>query len=84
MATAPAPAAAQPAQGNSGGKQQAPPAVPFRCGTQNTTNLDGYTQTITLGTTTALPNYNPSVNSYLRGCWINTAATASGNAATVV
>jgi hypothetical protein len=83
MATAPAPAAAQPAQAGKQG-QQAPPAVPFRCGTQNTTNLDGYTQTITLGTTTALPNYSPSVNSYLRGCWINAAATASGNSATVV
>jgi hypothetical protein len=83
MATAPAPAAAQPAQ--AGGKQgQAPPAVPFRCGTQNTTNLDGYSQVITLGTTTALPNYNPSVNSYARGCWVNAAATASGNSATVV
>lgn len=82
MATAPAPAAAQPAQAQNG--QQAPPAVPFRCGTQNTTNLDGYTATITLGTTTQIPNYNPSVNSYLRGCWVNVAATAAGNSATVV
>lgn len=84
MATAPAPAAAQTMQPAQGGKPgQAPAAAPFRCGTQNTTNLDGYTQTITLGTTTSLPNYNPSVNSYLRGVWVNAAATASANAATV-
>jgi hypothetical protein len=85
MATAPAPAATQPAQapGTQQG-QKGPAAVPFRCGTQNTTNLDGYTQTITLGTTTQLPNYNPSVNSYMRGAWINVSATAAGNAATVV
>jgi hypothetical protein len=84
MATAPAPAATQPAAAGQQGKQQQPPAVPFRCGTQNTTNLDGYATTITLGTTTQLPNYEPSVNSYFRGAWINVAATASGNAATVV
>lgn len=83
MATAPAQAATQPAAPGQGGKQQQPPAVPFRCGTQNTTNLDGYSTSITLGTTTQLPNYNPSVNSFMRGCWINCAATASGNAATV-
>ncbi len=84
MATAPAPAAAQTAQPGAQGGQQAPAKVPFRCGTQNTTNLDGYTQTITLGTTTSIPNYNPSVNSYLRGAWVNAAAIASGNSATVV
>lgn len=85
MATAPAPAAAQTAQpGQAQGQQGQPAAAPFRCGTQNTTNLDGYTQTITLGTTTQIPNYNPSVNSYLRGVWVNAAATASGNSATVV
>jgi hypothetical protein len=83
MATAPAPAPAQAPPGAQQGKQ-APPNTPFRAGTQNTTNLDGYTNTITLGTTTQLPNYNPSVNSFLRGCWINLAATAAGNSATVV
>lgn len=84
MATAPAPAPGQAPPGGAPGGKQAPPAVPFRAGTQNTTNLDGYTNTITLGTTTALPNYQPSVNSFMRGAWINCAATASGNAATVV
>jgi hypothetical protein len=55
--------------------------VPFRCGTQNTTNLDGYSNTVTLSSTAApsLPNYNPSVNSYLRGLWIVvTTASAVG------
>lgn len=90
MATAPAPAATQPAPAGaapagSGGQQQAPPAVPFRCGTQNTTNVDGYQVTVTPGAAQQpLANYEPSVNSYLRGVWINCAATASANAATVV
>jgi hypothetical protein len=77
MATQPInPQPAQPAQ-------QA--TVPFRCGTQNTTNLDGYSQTVTLNASTAptLPNYSPSVNSYLRGLWINVSATAASNAASV-
>lgn len=87
MATAPAPASAQaPAAGGAqNGKQQAPPAVPFRCGTQQTTTLDGYSVTATPGAAQVpLANYEPSVNSFLRGCWINCSAVASGNSATVV
>src|SRR5580700_891389 len=79
MATAPttAPAGSAPAKG----ANAAPAMVPFRCGTQNTTNLDGYSNTVTLSSTAApsLPNYNPSVNSYLRGLWIVvTTASAVG------
>jgi hypothetical protein len=88
MATAPAPAATQPSTpaGPQSGKgaAQAPPSPPFRCGTQNTTNLDGYTQAFTFGTTTTMPNYEPSVNSFLRGCWINVQLSwTSSNAASV-
>ena len=83
--TAPAGAPANTTQGSSGkGKQMT--TVPFRCGTQNTTNLDGYSQTVSLSSTAAptLGNYNPSVNSYLRGLWITASAPiASGNSATV-
>jgi len=87
MATAPAPAAAQaaPAGGAAGDqKQQAPPSPPFRCGTQNTTNLDGY-QVGPITLTTAqqpLANYEPSVNSFFRGAWINVAAAGGVNAGT--
>lgn len=84
MATAPtnAPAGNAPAAQHAA---QAPAQVPFRCGTQNTTTLDGYSQTVALSSTAAptIPNYNPSVNSYLRGIWITASAVASGNAATV-
>lgn len=83
MATAPAPAATQAPAGQQGGKQ-APPSPPFRCGTQNTTNLDGYSNSWVLGTGTSLPNYEPSVNSFLRGLWVNvTMAWNSSNAASV-
>lgn len=84
MATAPAPASAQ-APANAPAKGQAQQMVPFRCGTQNVTNLDGYSQTVALSSTAAptIPNYNPSVNSYLRGVWITASATTSGNSATV-
>jgi hypothetical protein len=86
MATAPtAPAASQaaPTNANQGKQQQA--TVPFRCGTQNTTNLDGYSQTFALSAATVpqIPNYNPSVNSYLRGVWVTASAITSGNSATV-
>lgn len=88
MSTAPAPASAQAPGGQAaGGKggQQAPPSPPFRCGTQNTTNLDGYSVTATPGAAQLpLANYEPSVNSYFRGAWVTVTATASGNAATVV
>jgi hypothetical protein len=82
MPTAPAPPASptQPGTAASGG----PAAPPFRCGTQNTTGLDGYVNSWVLGTGTSLPNYEPSVNSYLRGVWMNVAmAWNSSNAATV-
>lgn len=83
MATKPAPASAQ--QAAPGGQAPAAPAkVPFRCGTQNTTNLDGYSSSWVLGTGTSLPNYEPSVNSQLRGCWLTVAmAWNSSNAAAV-
>lgn len=83
MPTAPAPAAAQKATPG-GQAAKAPASVPFRCGTQNTTNLDGYSNSWVLGTGTSLPNYEPSVNSYLRGCWVTVQmAWNSSNAATV-
>lgn len=89
MATAPtSPAQAQgsPAANSQGkGNAQKPATVPFRCGTQSVTNLDGYVQTVTLSAATvpSIPNYNPSVNSYLRGLWVTASATTSGNSATV-
>jgi len=78
MATAPAPASAQaaPAAGAAAGAAPAVPSPPFRCGTQNTTNQDGY-QVGPITLTTAqqpLANYAPSVNSFLRGVWVNVAA----------
>jgi hypothetical protein len=86
MSTAPAPASAQAPGGQAaGGSQQPAPSPPFRCGTQNTTNLDGYSVSNVPGAAQIpLPNYEPSVNSYLRGVWINAACTTAGNAATVV
>lgn len=86
MATSPAPASAQAAPaGAAGGKQpSAPPSPPFRAGSQNTTNLDGY-QVGPITLTAAqqpLANYEPSVNSFLRGCWINVAAAGGVGATT--
>jgi hypothetical protein len=84
MATAPAPASAQAATPAGSQASKAPASPPFRCGTQNTTNLDGYTQPFTFATTTTMPNYEPSVNSYLRGLWVNvTLSWTSSNAASV-
>jgi len=85
MSTAPAPASAQQAAPAGAGQQgQTLPSVPFRAGTQNTTNLDGYSNSFVLGTGTSLPNYQPSVNSYLRGVWLTvTMVWGAGNAATV-
>lgn len=58
---------------------QAPAPAPFRVGTQNTTNLDGYTQTVTLGASTQqLPVYNPTVNAFLRGIYILAQNTVAG------
>src|ERR1039458_1758889 len=82
MATAAtAPVASAPAAG--GKAAAAPPPLPFRAGTQNTTNSDGYSQAFTPGTTTTMPNYNPSVNSYLRGVWVNVQMGWSASAAAV-
>lgn len=84
MPTAPAPASAQQAAPAQADGQAAPPAVPFRVGTQNTTSLDGYANSWVLGTGTSLPNYNPSVNSYARGIWLTVQmAWNSSNAASV-
>src|ERR1017187_7937431 len=83
MTTAPVAPAAPGAAAPTGGKAAAPPPLPFRAGTQNTTNSDGYSQAFTPGTTTTMPNYNPSGNSYLRGAWVNVQMTWSASAATV-
>jgi hypothetical protein len=85
MATAPAPAATQPgapAAPGAGGAPQPPASPPFRCGTQNTTNLDGYSVGPLALTTAQVPltNYEPSVNSFLRGCWVNVAAAGGAGA----
>ena len=50
MAT-PTAAATQPAQSNA--KQTAPAPAPFRVGTQNTVNLDGYVQSTTVTSSSA-------------------------------
>lgn len=83
-APAPAPAGAPAAAPAGGGKPAAVPSPPFRCGTQNTTNLDGYQVGPQILTTAQvpLPNYEPSVNSFLRGCWINVTATGGVGATT--
>ncbi|MHB1433815.1 MAG: hypothetical protein ACYCVZ_17095 [Streptosporangiaceae bacterium] len=84
MATAPAPANAVQQAPKAAAAAAAPAAVPFRVGTQNTTNLDGYSNSWVLGTGTALPNYEPSVNSFLRGVWINVQMEwSSSNSASV-
>jgi hypothetical protein len=75
MASAPT----QPAQGNV--KQAAPAPAPFRVGTQNTINQDGYVQSTTFTSTSAatqLPIYNPSPNSFLRGIWIQSQGVVTG------
>jgi hypothetical protein len=74
---------AAPAQGK-GGAQAPAQLAPFRSGTQRTLSTDGYTNSTTPGaSSTDLPDYEPSPNNYLRGVWIESKATASGNAATV-
>ena len=84
MTTAPVAPAANAAAPAAGGKAAAaPPPLPFRAGTQDTTNSDGYSQAFTPGTTTTMPNYNPSVNSYLRGVWVNVQMGWSASAASV-
>lgn len=86
MAIPPAPASAQQAApGAAGGKQQQTiPSPPFRCGTQNTTNLDGYSIGPLTITTNQQPltNYEPSVNSFLRGAWVQVTASGGVNAGT--
>src|ERR1035441_3063578 len=84
MTTAPVAPAANAAAPAAGGKAAAaPPPLPFRAGTQDTTNSDGYSHAFTPGTTTTMPNYNPSVNSYLRGVWVNVQMGWSASAASV-
>lgn len=70
---------AAPAHANAPQAPAAPAPAPFRVGTQNTTNLDGYTQTVTLGASTQqLPVYNPTVNAFLRGIYILAQNTVTG------
>lgn len=79
------PNATAPAKGNA--QAQAPQPAPFRVGTQNTINQDGYVQTTTFTTTSAaaqLPVYNPSANSFLRGVWIQSQGTVTGQTTNVV
>jgi hypothetical protein len=62
----------------------APALGPFRSGTQSTLSQDGYSVTTTPGAgTQQLTNYTPSSNYLIRGIYIQTSATASGNSATV-
>jgi hypothetical protein len=77
--------AGAPAKSNT--QQQAPQPAPFRVGTQNIINQDGYVQTTTFTTTSAavqLPVYNPSANSFLRGIWIQSQGTVTGQSTNVV
>jgi hypothetical protein len=76
---------AQPAQANA--QKNAPAPAPFRVGTQNTINQDGYVQSTTFTSTSAsvqLPIYNPSPNSFLRGIWIQSQGAVSGQSTNVV
>jgi len=83
MATAATPATAS----KSNAQQTAPQPAPFRVGTQNIINLDGYVQSFTFTTTSVasqLPVYNPSANSFLRGLWIQSQGTVTGQSTNVV
>lgn len=78
-----APPAAAGASGSQG-QQAPPPAAPFRAGTFRTLSSDGYSISQTPGATAVqLLPYTPSANAYLRGIWIQSTVTTSGNAATV-
>lgn len=63
------------------GNAPAPTALgPFRSGTQGTLSQDGYVNTTTPGSgTQQLPNYTPSSNYLIRGIYIQSQATSSGN-----
>lgn len=66
------------------GQQAPPPAAPFRAGTIRTLVSDGYQVTTTLGTAQQqLTQYAPTPNAYLRGLWIQSVCTTSGNSANV-
>lgn len=72
------PPAAQPATG------KAPVLGPFRGGTQPTVRQTGFSQTVTLSTSTQdLPDYEIAPTNILRCIYIEVTATASGNTATV-
>lgn len=81
-------AAAPPQQAGASGaqaQQAPPPAAPFRAGTFRTLTSDGYSVSATPGAATQqlTPPYTPTANSYLRGIWIQSVCTTSGNTATV-
>lgn len=79
------PSTAAPAAAGTAGKSQATaPSAPFRAGTFETVNSDGYAQTTTLGASQAqLPIYNPSPNNFLSGLYLTASAAAASNTATV-
>lgn len=63
-------------------QQAPPPSAPFRAGTIRTLVQDGYQITTTLTSSTQqLTQYAPTPNAYLRGLWIQSVCTASGNSA---
>src|SRR6185437_11295440 len=64
------------------GQQAPPPAAPFRAGTIRTLVSDGFQVTTTLSSAQQqLTQYAPTPNAYLRGLWIQSVCTASGNSA---
>jgi hypothetical protein len=74
---------AAPATASKAGASQPAPLARFRSGTQRTLSSDGYVNSTTPGAAaTDLPIYNPSANNYIRGIWITSQCTTSGNAAT--
>lgn len=80
--------AAPPAQAGAGasGSQaqgQQVQSAPFRAGTFRTLSSDGYQVSQTPGTTAVqLAPYTPSPNAFIRGVWIQSVCTTSGNSAT--
>jgi hypothetical protein len=82
MAATATPNAPAGASGSQPGPAAAPPTAPFRAGTFRTLSSDGYQVSATPGATAQqLTPYTPSPNSYLRGIWIVSTCTTSGNAA---
>lgn len=75
-----------PAQaGATGSQAQAPVAAPFRAGTFNQIQTDGYSigTVLSTGAQQLTPPYTPSPNAFLRGIWIQAVCLAAGNSANV-